>query len=89
MTMPCWCYFLVFAWNSIYFGCCRTKTPPPRPKTLLLQMIKNSQVEGKPTNLLQVIVMLPTADQFEAKHGLTWPAWVVSSRIAILRTIRL
>jgi hypothetical protein len=58
-------------------------------KTLLLQMIKNSQVEGKPTNLLQVIVMLPTADQFEAKHGLTWPAWVVSSRIAILRTIRL
>ena len=86
--MPSWCPFLSLPGTAFILVVAGQKRSRLQ-KTLLLQMIKNSQVEGKPTNLLQVIVMLPTADQFEAKHGLTWPAWVVSSRIAILRTIRL
>jgi hypothetical protein len=86
--MPSWCPFLSLPGTAFILVVAGQKRRRLQ-KTLLLQMIKNSQVEGKPTNLLQVIVMLPTADQFEAKHGLTWPAWVVSSRIAILRTIRL
>jgi len=59
-------------------------------KTFLLQLIKNSQVERKPTNLLQVIVM-PQLINWK-QNGLAWLAWVVSlvsPRIATLCTIRL
>ena len=53
---PSGAFFLVFAWNSVYFGrfwkkrCCL-------PTTFLLQMIKNCQDERKPTKLLQVTGM--------------------------------
>ena len=64
-------FFLVFPWNSIYFGRCWKKTLLPS-KTFLLQMIENSEDERKPTNLLQVTVKPQLINWKQVDWHLVW-----------------
>jgi len=85
--MPSWCSFFWFLPETALILVVAAKKRCCLPKTFLLQMIKNSQDERKPTNLLQVTVM-PQLINWK-QSGLTWFGWVVSPRFATFRTISL
>ena len=87
IPMPSWCSFFWFFRETAFILVVAGKKHCCLPKTFLLQMIKNSEDERKPTNLLQVTVMPQLINWKQVDWHPVWIVWTLELHLSYHSTV--